>query len=467
MIPLKLMTLATSISLAIVAIETSSATSKVLSLHTGQVASSFYNPIMNENADPWMIKWDAKYYLTATTGDNITLWSSNSITNIATGLQKTVWSPSGARSNFQDIWSPEIYHLYHRWYVYFSADKNGSNKTHRDYVLQSVSDSPWGPYKFAGNINSLNSQWMIDPTILTLRGHLYLLWSGWEDAKNQIQCLYIAPMSSPTQVSGSGVMISSPTYSWETSIAPINEGPVVLQHNGHVFVIYSANASWTNSYCLGMLKLTGNDPLQPKAWVKSPRPVFTSANGVYGPGRASFVTSEDGKQYWMIYNAARYYDSGWDRTIRAQPFTWNRNGTPNFGTPMSLNTAIPLPSGEKPNRLNYSPLQEQGHSVFYVNVPRAGTYGLYLRYKNATGATTTQSVDVNGHPQLPITFPPAGNTSGGTPDSVLDSFITLPKGRSKIQISTNSYTSAILQLQLTLTPVPLSADEESSSQLSK
>ncbi|WP_030438051.1 hypothetical protein [Actinoplanes subtropicus] len=31
---------------------------------------------------------------------------------------------------------------------------------------------------------------------------------------------------------------------------------------------------------------------------------------------------------------------------RAQKFTWNADGTPNFGSPVGLGVALPVPSGE-------------------------------------------------------------------------------------------------------------------------
>jgi GH43 family beta-xylosidase len=35
-----------------------------------------------------------------------------------------------------------------------------------------------------------------------------------------------------------------------------------------------------------------------------------------------------------------------NRSTRAQRFTWNADGTPNFGTPVSLGTPLAVPSGE-------------------------------------------------------------------------------------------------------------------------
>ncbi len=35
-----------------------------------------------------------------------------------------------------------------------------------------------------------------------------------------------------------------------------------------------------------------------------------------------------------------------NRTTRAQKFTWNTDGTPIFGVPLSHTTDIPVPSGD-------------------------------------------------------------------------------------------------------------------------
>ncbi|HEU5087947.1 MAG TPA: family 43 glycosylhydrolase, partial [Roseiflexaceae bacterium] len=60
--------------------------------------------------------------------------------------------------------------------------------------------------------------------------------------------------------------------------------------------------------------------------------------------------SPDGREDWIIYHANRLPTEGCTgtRITRAQPFTWNSDGTPNFGTPVALGTPIPAPSGEKP-----------------------------------------------------------------------------------------------------------------------
>ncbi|MCY0869506.1 MAG: family 43 glycosylhydrolase [Firmicutes bacterium] len=417
----------------------------------GQLARTFYNPIVDNYADPWMTQWKGRYLLTVTTGDNVTIWEAHSITNISSGRSVIAWAPSGKQADFQDVWSPELRHFGDRWYVYFAADRNGNNATHRDYVLESDGDNPMGTYRFVGEIHDPANQWMIDPNVLDFHGHLYLIWSGWLSDQNQVQRLFIAPMNSPTHIDGAGVVISSPLFPWETSRAAINEGPVSLQHDGHTFIIYSANASWTNDYNLGMLTLRGTNPLDPHDWVKDPNPVFASANGVYGPGRASFVTSPNGKQWWMVYNAARFDHAGWNRTIRAQPFTWNKNGTPHLGAPIALDTALPLPAGEAPNRVTYKPIERtKAYVAFRVKVPSGGTYGLYIRYLNGSPVTAIQNFTIDGRPQLSLSFPETETFPGKSNlYSTMETDVTLPTGTSLLKIAQGPLAARIPMIQLT------------------
>lgn len=411
----------------------------------GTLAKSFRNPIINAGADPWIIHYHGTYYLTMTTGNNVTIRKSKGITNIASGEQKVVWSPAG--TSFRDIWAPELHYFKGHWYIYFAADQKGDNATHRMYVLRSKSANPFSSYRFMGKISSPSDQWAIDGTVLNRNGKMYFIWSGWAaDSPGFPQNLYIAPMSNPWTISGRRVRISSPTYSWENSVAPINEGPEILKHNGKVFIIYSANASWTNQYCLGMLALKGDDPLKAANWVKSPKPVFQSTQNVFGPGHASFTVSKNGKQDWIIYHAARYSGAGWDRNIRAQPFTWNANGTPHFGQPVAPETQLPLPKGEVPSRVTYQPLSASELSTaFSVEVPNSGFYTMYVRYENGTGSKTMQNIKVNGRMRSTITYP---RTGGPSQWSTLNKKVYLKHGKNTIRFEEGKNAAKVKFIQI-------------------
>jgi GH43 family beta-xylosidase len=57
------------------------------------------------------------------------------------------------------------------------------------------------------------------------------------------------------------------------------------------------------------------------------------------------VKSPDGTEDWIIYHAAKHSGAGWDRNLRAQKFTWQADGSPDFGTPVSAGVPLTVPSG--------------------------------------------------------------------------------------------------------------------------
>jgi GH43 family beta-xylosidase len=97
--------------------------------------------------------------------------------------------------------------------------------------------------------------------------------------------------------------------------------------------------------------LTANDKadlLNPASWVKSSEPVFkqSAAHHVYAPGHNSFFTSPDGKEHWILYHANASARQGCDhrRSPRMQPFYWKKDGTPDFGEPVSADSVLRAPS---------------------------------------------------------------------------------------------------------------------------
>ncbi|HYN87315.1 MAG TPA: family 43 glycosylhydrolase, partial [Ardenticatenaceae bacterium] len=278
-------------------------------------------------------------------------WKSPTIAGLKTAAPVTIWTDATA-SRCCNVWAPE-FHLLDgpngpRWYVYYTAGgPTGNFDNQKMYVLESAGTDPLGPYSFKGRIfDPTNDGWAIDASVLRMPGGaLYLLFSAWE---GPTQNLYIAPMSDPWTISGSRVQISTPTHDWETSLSGVNEGPEVLQRDGKTFIVYSASACWGPDYKLGMLEYSGGDVLSASSWVKHAEPVFqrSDANGVFGPGHNGFFTSPDGTESWIVYHANSSASGGCEgtRTTRVQEFTWNADGTPNFGTPLALTTPITEPS---------------------------------------------------------------------------------------------------------------------------
>jgi GH43 family beta-xylosidase len=309
--------------------------------------TTFRNPLLANGADPWLQYHQGNYYLATTTWTSqLVMRKSPTLAGLRTAAPVHVWSDTNP-ANCCNFWAFEFHRLSGpngvRWYLMYTSGTADTLDNQHLTVLESDGDDPMGPYSFKGS--PMPGSWNIDGSYLQLNGALYLLWSEWQGAD---QSNWIARMSNPWTITGPKVLISRPTHAWETVGGRTNEGPEILQRNGRTFLIYSASSCNTPDYKLGMLTLTGSDPLNPSAWVKSPNPVFQRGNGVYGPGHNGFFTSPDGTENWIVYhgNASTTQGCGDTRSARAQRFTWNPDGTPNFGTPASTSTDLAVPAGE-------------------------------------------------------------------------------------------------------------------------
>ncbi len=193
---------------------------------------TFANPIKSQGQDPWVIK-DGDRYLLAESRDGgiwLTVSPKDDLTGIDSGTAHRIWASPVDGPDSQDVWAPELHHIDGHWYVYFAAttaDKNNAN--HRMFVLESSTDDPLSTYTDKGRIADAAGRWAIDGTRFSWKGQDYFVWSGWPGGTDGRQNLYIARMTSPTTLAGTGVLLSEPTLSWETEGNPIEEGPEALR----------------------------------------------------------------------------------------------------------------------------------------------------------------------------------------------------------------------------------------------
>jgi GH43 family beta-xylosidase len=307
---------------------------------------TFTNPVVARGQDPWVIRWQTHYYFCESRPGGVWVNRAARLEDIGADHWKCVWHAPARTAWSKQIWAPELHFLQGRWFIYFAAD-DGNNANHRMYVLEGASADPQAPFHFKGKIAAPDDRWAIDGTVLEMPGgKLYFIWAGWPGTNDGVQNLYIAPMGNPWSISGKRVCISRPDHSWEQRDYPhVDEGPETLWHDGKLFIIYSASAFWDDNYCLGQLTWTGGDVLNPQSWVKKSEPVFARTAEVFGPGHCSFVKSPDGKEDWIVYHA-HVAQGTRQRDVRIQRFTWNPDGSPDFGVPVLPGVPLPPPSGE-------------------------------------------------------------------------------------------------------------------------
>jgi GH43 family beta-xylosidase len=319
----------------------------------------FTNPIVaatppGGSADPSVVFHDGHYHYCRSLDDGaISVARAARLQDIGREAAVVVWRPEAGTAWSHQIWAPELQRVQGRWLIYFAAS-DGDNRLHRMYALQADTPDPQGHYTFAGRIAAPTDRWAIDGIAIEHVGRLYFVWSGWREEDDGFpQVLYIAPMSDPCTISGERRELAAPRQGWEQRGAALLEAPAVLYKNGRIVLAYSASASWTDDYALGLLSFAGGDILSAAAWTRSDTPVFARCPqaGVYGPGHNSFVQSPDGREDWLVYHAIDRSGGGWARrSVRAQRIGWGADGLPEFGAPVAAGTTITEPSGSP--RLN-------------------------------------------------------------------------------------------------------------------
>ena len=307
-----------------------------------KTANVFHNPL-GLGQDPSIKYYNGQYvYAEIDRGHSLYLYVSPHFGDILTTPKHVVYTDP----DMQTSEAPEIFLLTDpadgkkHWFIYAANSGHGEIR-----VYQSATDDPLSNYTCRGKLTG-----GYDANILELpNGKLYLLKNG----------IHIVALANPYTVEGKEVSITpKPLLPWETGL---QEAPCSFVHNGVVSVVYSTHYWASPEYREGILTAKADsDLLSPDSWTKGPGPVFqaNAANGVYGPGSICQFLSPDGTQTWIAYGGFPEPGGSGTRYVWAQPIMgWDADNTPNLGVPLSPDTAVPVPSGEKPaSATNRSPL---------------------------------------------------------------------------------------------------------------
>ena len=78
--------------------------------------NTFYNVVGQDGADPWVYRHtDGWYYSTRTTGEEVCVWRSRSLTSLYAGDMITIWKPGDYVPACKDFWAPEIHYIRSKW----------------------------------------------------------------------------------------------------------------------------------------------------------------------------------------------------------------------------------------------------------------------------------------------------------------------------------------------------------------
>ena len=271
--------------------------------------------------DPFVTKHNGKYYRCFTLDSaSVSIACADTLEGLADAEGAVVFQPENPAWS-KEVWAPELHFLDGKCYIYVACD-DGKNSNHRMYVLENGTDDPTKPFTMKGKISDSSDKWAIDGTVFNIRGKNYFIWSGWAGEENIAQNLYIAEMKSPWELCSERYLISEPEYDWEKLGATgepespfINEGAFGFCLDGEYYLTYSGAGSWCKDYCIALLKLVGENPLERSSWVKQSTPILSANELVQGAGHCSVLCEEDGN---------RVFFHAWD--IDEPKIVWNTVG---------------------------------------------------------------------------------------------------------------------------------------------
>ena len=294
---------------------------------------TYVNPIIplskkGNTSDPYVIRYEGFYYHCYSNNEGVFIAKSQTLWGIDKGETVKVYD-STVEGNLKSWFAPELHFINGKWHIYAAPDYG--DFLHVMTVLVSADKNPMGTYENYGMIKGLENVWSIDGTILTYQNQLYFVWTRCAE-------MYIAKMSDPLTIEGKITVIAKPELDFETREGLVNEGPAVLYKGNKIHIVYSANDSRCDDYCMGLLTFeVGGDILDAKNWIKLPKPVFEKVDGIYGPGHCSFTTvTENGEEVdYVVYHANLESGTGWyGRSVFIKPFTWEGDypvlGKPEF-----------------------------------------------------------------------------------------------------------------------------------------
>lgn len=296
---------------------------------------TYTNPVWPEYfADPFVLRWKDRYVAYGT-GPRV----DGRAFRVLTSTDLVSWTSVGGAlqplppEQGSDYWAPEVVAAEGRWWMYYSVGFED-----REHSLRVASaGSPLGPFVDCGVDLTPDELFAIDPhPFQDSDGRWYLFYARDVLEADRVGThLAVTELSGMTARVGPGRAVLAPTADWQifqrqrALYGRVHdwhtlEGPVVRQHQGLYYLLYSGGSYLGEGY--GVAWARADHPLGP--WTEPDRGagerLLASVPGhVRGPGHNSVVTTPSGQDV-LVYHA-------WDeamtrRCLCIDPLLWDDDG---------------------------------------------------------------------------------------------------------------------------------------------
>ncbi|WAJ71776.1 family 43 glycosylhydrolase [Catenovulum adriaticum] len=299
---------------------------------------TYTNPVQLNCADPGLLTYQSTYYAYCTyTPDfpmmrrGIRLYTSKDLVN---------WQDQGFVLKNEDSWgtsrhwAPDVVEKDGKFYMYYAVDER---------IAVATSDSPMGPFVQKVQQPMQPDSIKIDAHVFTDDdGKRYFYYVSFDNGNHLWGAELNDDMMSVKQSTMTHLI--APVEPWETHMANVAEGAVVIKHKGYYYMTYSGSHFESPHYSIGYA--VAEHPLGP--WKKySGNPIMKSTTYAHGTAHHSLAKSPDGKEWFVVYHQHYSLTQTEPRKIsidrmRFVPLT---NGPDILQTWGPTVTPQPLPSG--------------------------------------------------------------------------------------------------------------------------
>ncbi|MBD8488252.1 glycoside hydrolase family 43 protein [Echinicola sp. CAU 1574] len=183
------------------------------------------------------------------------------------------------------FWAPQVFWESGKFYMAYTAN---------EHIALAESDSPLGPFRQTVKQAIEGDGKMIDPFFYRdQNGKAYLYFVKVADGGNRIYAAEMKEDLSGIKVESSQLCIEA-TEPWENAEQAnwtVTEGPSVLFHDGHYYLIYSANDFRSKHYAVGVA--ISKHPLGPWKKMDAQPALSQELLGVPGTGHGDFFSVDE------------------------------------------------------------------------------------------------------------------------------------------------------------------------------
>ena len=257
--------------------------------------------------DPYVIKYNKKYYMYATNSNGVQLYVSDNMHD---------WEYKGLcyiRVGHKEYWAPAVIELNNKFYMYVSTMETSDTDVHLQRIQVAVADKPDDVFTY---VNELTAPFSIDPHVVLSNDELYMFYSVNDyEAERAGTLIVVDKMVSPFEMEGNPKIVVRATLDEE--IFMMNrfregqhwhtlEGAFYFRKGNYHYVTYSGNCFENENYYLGYAVAYGDtNDLRELNFKKYPDeetyfPILRKNEIEEGTGHNS-ILEDDGK-YYLFYH---------------------------------------------------------------------------------------------------------------------------------------------------------------------